>query len=76
MSRVRDEYDRVAVGARVVVLWHGKEHEGVVFHRIRGSGRLCGRLLNVAATPEIAPDHYVCTILTDGPDPPSAPAPG
>jgi len=65
MKRVREDYGRVALGARVVVLWHGREKEGVVFHRFRGSGLLQVRLLDNNSTPQVSPDRYVCTLVPD-----------
>jgi hypothetical protein len=63
MRRIREDYAHVALGARVVILWHGREKEGVVFHRLRGSGRLQVRLLDNNSTPQVRPERYVCTLV-------------
>ena len=65
MRRIREEYACIALGARVVVLWHGREKEGVVFYRVRGSGRLQVRLLDNNSTPQVGPERYVCTLVPD-----------
>jgi hypothetical protein len=62
MRRVHVEYGHITLGARVIVLWHGKEREGIVFHRSRGSGRLRVRLLDNGSLPEVPPERYVCTL--------------
>jgi hypothetical protein len=67
MLQVREEYASVAVGARVIVLWHGREKEGDVFYRTRGTGMLHVRLLDNNSTPQIPPERYVSTLVPDEP---------
>jgi len=62
MRRIREGYNHIAVGAKVVISWHGKEREGIVFHRVNGSGLLHVRLLDNNSTPPVPPERYVCTL--------------
>ena len=74
MRRVREDYARVVVGARVVVLWHAREKEGEVFYRTRGTGTLHVRLLDNNSTPQVPLERYVCTLVPEdaGRDPGAA----
>ncbi len=65
MKRICEEYAHIPLGARIIVRWHGKEREGVVFHRSQASGRVRVRLVDNGSLPEVPPDRYVCTLLPE-----------